>query len=1413
MNPTHPVPKVENADRLRYNVLLAPFQPATRIELKTKINTTVECDFNVRNVGDKALNVAITKLPSIERRISLSPSELKIQGNSSGTICIKWSPKEAGCWRDVLQLTDSRRIKYDVVIATTVKDDRNSNKVRRRPKPALLNSVNSFSTTGVNKQLYRNMKASTAGSQSLVNNLDTQVKQYKSKYKSEMNKENISIKNNEVRTYVKDEKLNEDDKLKNILCEQGMNMWNDSSILPLLCPLNGPQDLRRATYIKEKSPCTGVLYEHNEEEVSENGECDKDKMQSDFSIFLNKFTFMSTDVITSSPESSRGESIETTLQGVDGHRTFNISRGLFETSAIHDAKPPISLTSTLQPTGTLHNLSPIKLDECSVMTDVKDLISSSPIQFQHHIISKDPKQDWRLLNPEPKEYAKPLAYSIDINPNIQMANCEYFSFEVISKDVELAKNTGDMYIEISPPKKHFHSKMAPISLSKLSGTSGKIIKNNTLCDSGKKLQLNISTTKKNRRNVPAIKINKLSLGILRNTKWHSSSSIRDSSFRIRNEKEYFIYETYGLDPFAPSTTEDPFLKNTMHFDEPWLLQQELAFTKWLNTLLSSPEDLSVDIETAVADIGKVWETCKTQKNTILAETKEVVSARYHTSTRLNTLRKAANAMFKRDEVTQILSRTNMCISKGTLCIRSDRNLLRDIGLQKLILSLFLSYNPLWLRIGLETVYSESISLRSNNDIVGLTRFLLTRFFSDPRLTKMSGYYKTDPGQKFVMQLNQFILRKFLFLVYFLDYAKQHKLIGHDPCLFHKRAQCKESREILLSFSRELLSGIGDVTKLLRGHGYVLTHRQTYIEEYDYAVVNIRCDLRDGVRLCRAMELISGVRGLTQRCRVPAISRLQKVHNVDVALNALRQAGYVLEGNIDAKSIADGHCEKTLSLLWQIIHKYQAPRFDRAARVIQRWWRAQFWYICVRNFLRARRNLAATIIQRIWRKRKIMQSSHVIEINCNLEERKIFLRIRTATIQLQRWWRQQRGDVRRLRERREATITLQRRWRAMLLMREQRNQYRVLKNATLTIQTYWRATRAMKLQRSKYLTRKAAAVQVQTWWRSVRVMRDQREWFLCSRESTRTIQVWWRQHLLMRKMRNDFLLMRAAAHSIENWWISVIERKKFLLYRECAVRIQKTWRRYRARKRKTACMKIQTWWRAAICSRDYKLRRSCCVKLQHWWRGITLARHQRAEFLQLRQAACVVQKNWRARTVRRDYLKQRRAALSIQSWYCRARSARIIRRHYLEVRGATIQIQNWWRNVTVTRQVRRDYLQLRKSTILLQTFWHRHVFARADRQRYLTQKRACVTLQSWWRMMRTKSRYKLYRTCVLKMQRRWRTKRIALVVRKRFIASRQAAIVIQSYYRMKVATRRYKTIKQAALIIQIYWRAYVAGGRE
>lgn len=96
----------------------------------------------------------------------------------------------------------------------------------------------------------------------------------------------------------------------------------------------------------------------------------------------------------------------------------------------------------------MHNSSliePMKGDGCFLISDMKDLRASSPIQSQHNNISKNPS-----------EYSRQSI--TNINRSVQISDCEYFSFETIPENVKVAKETGDMYIEISPPKKHLLSK-------------------------------------------------------------------------------------------------------------------------------------------------------------------------------------------------------------------------------------------------------------------------------------------------------------------------------------------------------------------------------------------------------------------------------------------------------------------------------------------------------------------------------------------------------------------------------------------------------------------------------------------------------------------------------------------------------------------------------------------------------------------------------------------------------------------------------------------------------------------------------------------------------------------------------------------------------------------------------------------
>jgi len=78
------------------------------------------------------------------------------------------------------------------------------------------------------------------------------------------------------------------------------------------------------------------------------------------------------------------------------------------------------------------------------------------------------------------------------------------------------------------------------------------------------------------------------------------------------------------------------------------------------------------------------------------------------------------------------------------------------GIQQKLVDLMLSYNPLWLRIGLETVFGEVLSVHGNTDIVGLSRFILTRLLACPDIAAEFAHpnvrrlYK--PGEFLIMEV-------------------------------------------------------------------------------------------------------------------------------------------------------------------------------------------------------------------------------------------------------------------------------------------------------------------------------------------------------------------------------------------------------------------------------------------------------------------------------------------------------------------------------------------------------------------------------------------------------------------------------------------------------------------------------------
>lgn len=66
---------------------------------------------------------------------------------------------------------------------------------------------------------------------------------------------------------------------------------------------------------------------------------------------------------------------------------------------------------------------------------------------------------------------------------------------------------------------------------------------------------------------------------------------------------------------------------------------------------------------------------------------------------------------------------------------------------------------------------------------------------------------------------------------------------------------KTSKDILLAISRDFLSGEGDLSRHLGFLGLPVSHIQTPLDEFDFAVTNLAVDLQCGIRLvCVDTEL-------------------------------------------------------------------------------------------------------------------------------------------------------------------------------------------------------------------------------------------------------------------------------------------------------------------------------------------------------------------------------------------------------------------------------------------------------------------------------------------------------------------------------------------------------------------------------
>lgn len=184
-------------------------------------------------------------------------------------------------------------------------------------------------------------------------------------------------------------------------------------------------------------------------------------------------------------------------------------------------------------------------------------------------------------------------------------------------------------------------------------------------------------------------------------KYQLNSSSRNVTLKLSRkqkspykEKRTILYDSnlhlqsyINPDPFAATTTRDPFLASTMYLDERSILKHEIAIKKWLNALVSIPADFDSECDKKI-DIGKLFNEVR-NKELSLAPSKEEQSLNYLTSSRMNNLRNSAVALYLSREMDEICSKIAVQIKKKSISIRQDRNLHLDVVTQRYILELLL----------------------------------------------------------------------------------------------------------------------------------------------------------------------------------------------------------------------------------------------------------------------------------------------------------------------------------------------------------------------------------------------------------------------------------------------------------------------------------------------------------------------------------------------------------------------------------------------------------------------------------------------------------------------------------------------------------------------------------------------------
>ncbi|KAF9941966.1 hypothetical protein BGZ67_003537 [Mortierella alpina] len=870
----------------------------------------------------------------------------------------------------------------------------------------------------------------------------------------------------------------------------------------------------------------------------------------------------------------------------------------------------------------------------------------------------------------------------------------------------------------------------------------------------------------------------------------------------------------------------PYVTTNDMYDEKWIDKQERSFSQWLN------HEYNVTVDSFSAKDPSSW-------------------SYYTRRLEFEHTRAAACKIYQSSIFRQVLKAVEKSIAQDRLEPRADCNFIENSADRSDILDMLFSFDIRWLVLGLETITGKEISMNPNFDQETIGGFINKAIFHDKAIEdEFEPHRILSNKHKYHQAMNKLVLKRIFMLMLFLDKAKAARLIPSDPCLFRKDAKIKSCRTILERISKNHLKGVGDIIKYLVYIGYSVTHVQIPLDEFDFTVKHLATDLRDGVRLCRLIDLHCPQLGLCQKMKFPTLSKAHMQQNYEIgALKAEYRRLYGVDQPDRVDTVYFTSDQLSALLRWcQAIGAFYNISIDnfttsfadgRGFGALLSYYHptlldmsemkdsAQFLKEYKQGLHQPETKLPETNDGKGWFidakeiKDPVTQAKEMDRFNYRLlhnkvqalggvpitlrhsdmssvgvpDEKAVILFVTYLCARLMHL----NKDIR-------AAKTIQRIWRKKHYGRKEDTRI----NAALVLQKHIRMFLTKKKAKSSKSQQNEAATLIQSGCRMYLAQIRAVQKFNSLLKVQRQCRIF-----LARKR---LVEVRWAARTVQRYYRGHVTRLHY----------------HTALEEHRIVASIQAQSRGHLVREQYNMLRGATEVMQSRWRALVEGRRIRSIYSDIRIACIIIQRHWRAtvvaRKVRQEYVEQRawvvglqtqlRSKLARQAFLEKCWAASIIQRrlrernHHRELRRqheAACVIQAHWRAVVARRFIQHQYQLIRRATITIQTAVRAHLV----RRRYLELREAASIVQDRRRALVTGREYRLQfqqmRGAAWIIQDRWRALVLGRSTRAQYGEVRSTLIRMQATIRGHLLRQRLLRVmreNQASMVIQATWRGHV-----